>query len=85
MAVLQQAVRFGGRRVTRRLARSVPWIGTALALLTIGDSIRRKGMVCGGLDCTLNAIPFVGAVKNMAEMVRGRDFLPDRAPARAAD
>lgn len=78
MAVLQQAVRYGGPRVTRRLARSIPWIGTALAVVTIGDAIRRKGLFCGTLDCTLNAVPFVGAIKNMAEMVRGRDFLPDR-------
>ena len=78
MAVVSQAVRYGGRRVTRRFARSIPWIGTALALFTIGDAIRRKGVMGGTLDCTLNAVPFVGALKNMAEVVRGRDFLPDR-------
>jgi hypothetical protein len=80
MPVLHQAVRYGGRRVTRRLTRSIPWIGTALALFTIGDAIRRKGLLCGSVDCTLNAVPFVGAAKNLAEIARGRDFLPDRRP-----
>jgi hypothetical protein len=29
----------------------------------------------------LNAIPFLGAAKNTVELVRGRDFIPDRAIA----
>ncbi|HEX6164401.1 MAG TPA: hypothetical protein VFZ31_13615 [Vicinamibacterales bacterium] len=31
-------------------------------------------MIHSGLD----AIPFVGGAKNVAEAVRGRDFIPDR-------
>jgi hypothetical protein len=65
-------------RMSRRLRRSVPFIGTALALAAIGATIRRKGMVGGSLDAGLNAIPFVGAAKNAFEVVRGRDLFPDR-------
>ena len=43
--------------------------------------MRRKGVVSGTIDTGLNAVPFVGALKNIAEIVRGRDFFPDRYPA----
>jgi hypothetical protein len=80
MAVLNQAVRYGQRRLGRRLARSVPWIGGIIAIATIGAAMRRKGVVGGTLDTALNAIPFVGGMKNAAEVVRGRDFIRDRQP-----
>jgi hypothetical protein len=45
------------------------------------STVRRKGVVSGTIDTGLNAVPFVGALKNIAEIVRGRDFFPDRYPA----
>jgi hypothetical protein len=56
----------------------MPWIGTALALAAVGVAIRRKGVVGGTVDTALNAIPVVGAAKATVEMIRGRDFIPDR-------
>ena len=79
MTIQQQARRYGQRRVTRRLSRALPWIGTALALATVAATIRRKGFIGGTADTALNAIPFVGGLKTAAEIVRGRDFFPDRA------
>ena len=76
---MQQAVRFGQRRLTGRLIRAVPWVGTALALLTVGATIRRKGLIGGTVDSVLNAIPFVGAIKGFAETARGREFIRERA------
>jgi hypothetical protein len=64
--------------MTRRLYRSVPWIGGFIALITIGQAMRRKGFLGGTVDTVLDFIPFVGAAKNMAEVGRGRDFIPDR-------
>ena len=81
MAIQQQALKYGQRRLLRRASRSLPWIGAAIALVTIGSAIRRKGLVGGTLDSALNAIPFVGGVKNACEVVRGRDFIRDRAKA----
>jgi hypothetical protein len=81
MAIRQQALRYGQRRAMRRLGRSIPWLGAAVALVTIGSAIRRKGMFGGALDSALNAIPFVGGIKNAAEVVRGRDFIRDRGRA----
>jgi hypothetical protein len=65
-------------RLSRRLARSVPWIGAAVALATIAGTVRRKGWLGGAAESALNATPFLGALKNAAEVVRGRDFIPDR-------
>jgi hypothetical protein len=65
-------------RLSGRLARSVPWIGAAVALATIAGTVRRKGWLGGAAESALNATPFLGALKNAAEVVRGRDFIPDR-------
>jgi hypothetical protein len=63
------------------MSRSIPWIGAAIAIVTVGSAIRRKGSVRGLIHSGLDAIPFVGGAKNVAEAVRGRDFIPDRVVA----
>jgi hypothetical protein len=78
MTVQQQARRYAQTRGTRRLSRVLPWIGTAVALMALASRIRRKGFLRGSADTALNALPVVGAVKGLAEVVRGRDFIPDR-------
>jgi hypothetical protein len=78
MSIQQQALRLGQPPVTRRLGRTLPWIGTAIALITLGSRIRRKGFVRGSADTALTAIPVVGTLKGLAEVVRGRDFFSDK-------
>jgi hypothetical protein len=68
--------------LSRRLSRSLPWIGAAVALATVAATVRRKGLISGTFDTGLNAIPLVGAAKNVIEVARGRDFFPDRPSAR---
>lgn len=80
MSISTHASRYAQRRVARRLGKSIPYIGTAIALITLGSAIRRKGVFRGAMDAALNAIPFVGGMKNAAEIYRGRDFLKDREP-----
>lgn len=75
---IQNATRFGQIRLARRVSRSLPWVGAAIALYTLGTAIRQKGFLGGSVDTALNAIPFVGGAKNVAEMIRGRDFIRDR-------
>ncbi len=58
----------------------MPWIGAAVALATLAATVRRKGWIGGATDTALNAVPFVGALKNTVEVVRGRDFIRDRRP-----
>ena len=74
-----RVARWGGARMSRRLARSMPWIGAVVAAATVVGTMRRKGIVGGTFDTGLSAIPLVGALKNGIEVVRGRDFFPDRA------
>ena len=69
--------------MSRRLGRSIPFIGAAVALATVAATVRRKGFVGGTLDTGLNSVPFVGALKNGVEILRGRDFFPDRFGAQA--
>ena len=59
----------------------MPIVGTVIAVATVASTIRRKGVVSGTMDTGLNAMPVVGLVKNAIEMMRGRDFFPDRYPA----
>lgn len=80
MSITGQVVQYGQRRMTRKLLRAAPWLGSLVALATLGAAIRRKGIMRGTADTTLDFIPFVGGIKNVAEALRGRDFLSDKAP-----
>jgi hypothetical protein len=81
MSIRQKLTRWGGARLSRKLRRSIPILGTAIAVATVVSTVRRKGVISGTLDTGLNAVPLVGAVKNGIEILRGRDFFPDRYPA----
>jgi hypothetical protein len=78
MTMTQRLARWGGARMSRRLSRSLPVIGAAIAVVTVASAMRRKGVISGALDSMLNAVPFIGAAKNVVEVARGRDFFPDR-------
>ena len=69
---------YAGRKIARRLTRSIPYIGAIIALATLGAAIRRKGLLRGALHSGLDAVPYVGGAKNLAELARGRDFFPDK-------
>ena len=81
MAVTQQLAQYARGRLVRRLSRSIPWIGAVVAIAAVGAAIRRKGLLGGALDTALDATPWVGAVKNAAEAIRGRDFVKDKTVA----
>ncbi len=81
MTMTSQALQYGKRRVARKLLRAVPWLGAVIAIATLGQAIRRKGLLPGSVDTALDFIPFVGGVKNTVEIARGRDFIRDRAGA----
>ena len=78
MALTDRLVRYGGARLSRRITRAMPVLGVAIALATLAATMKRKGVFRGALDTGLNAMPFVGAAKNVVELARGRDFFPDR-------
>jgi hypothetical protein len=78
MAMSTQLKRYARRKATRRLTRSIPWVGAVIALVTVGSAMRRKGVIGGAVHTALDMIPYVGGVKNLAEAARGRDFIRDK-------
>ena len=81
MTFTQQVSQYARGRLLRRLSRSMPWIGAVVAIAAVGAAVRRKGILAGALDTALDATPGVGAVKNVVEAVRGRDFIRDKPVA----
>jgi hypothetical protein len=79
MTISSHLVRWGSARLSRRLSRALPWVGTAVALVTVVSTMRKKGVVGGALDTGFNAMPVIGVAKNVIELARGKDFFPDRA------
>jgi hypothetical protein len=63
--------------LVRRVGKSIPVVGTLVAIGFLAYSVRRKGVVGGVVDTTLDAIPFVGLVKNTVEFFTD-DLIPDR-------
>jgi Pre-toxin TG len=80
MGIAGQALQYGQRRLLRKMVRALPWLGGLVAIVTVGRTLRRKGLFGGTVDTALDFIPFVGGVKNAAEIARGRDLIPDRPP-----
>jgi hypothetical protein len=80
MGITTQAMRYGQQRMTKKLFRAVPFLGAVAAVATVAAVARRKGLVRGTVDTALDFTPFVGLVKNALEVLRGRDFIPDRRP-----
>ncbi len=80
MGIARQAFQYGQRRLALKMLRAVPWLGAVVALATLGMAVRRKGAIGGTVDTALDAIPYLGGAKTLAEVVRGRDFIRDRPP-----
>jgi hypothetical protein len=79
----RKAAEAGGWMAAKRIGKSIPYVGTVLAIGLIGYDIRRKGVVYGVINSGLDAIPFVGAGKNIIEFFTG-DLLPDKNSGKGA-
>ena len=75
--IKRKLIHAGGWQVAKRVAKAVPFGGTAVAVLLVGSDIRKKGVVNGLVNSGIDAIPFVGLAKNAVELVSG-DFIPDK-------
>jgi hypothetical protein len=73
----RKLIEAGGWHIVKRVAKSVPYVGTAVAVALVGQSINRKGVVKGVVNSGLDAIPFVGLAKNAVEFFTG-DLIPDK-------
>jgi len=73
----RKLIHAGGWSLARRTAKSVPYLGSAVAIGLVGYDIKRKGLVYGLLNTGIDAIPFVGTGKNIVEFFTG-DIFPDK-------
>lgn len=76
-SVKSKILRAGGWQVVKRTAKMLPFGGTAVVIALVGSDIRRKGVVKGLINSSLDAIPIVGLAKNGIELFRG-DFISDK-------
>lgn len=73
----RKAVEAGGWQVAKRVAKSVPYLGSIMAIGLVGYDIKKKGVVKGVINSGLDAIPIIGFVKNGVELFTG-DLLSDK-------
>ncbi len=76
-SLARKAAHAGGWTVAKRVAKSIPYVGTVMAIGLVGYDVKRKGIVNGVLNAGIDAIPFVGTAKNVVEFFTG-DLLPDK-------
>jgi hypothetical protein len=78
-SIKRKVVEFGGWKLARRVAKSIPYVGSIMTIGLVGYDIKKKGVVKGVINSGLDAIPIVGTAKNVVEYFTG-DFLPDKEP-----
>ncbi|MBV9242454.1 MAG: hypothetical protein JO314_10645 [Acidobacteria bacterium] len=76
-SIKRKLLHAGGWQVVKRAAKSVPFGGTAVAVVLVGSDIKNKGVVKGIINSGIDAIPVVGLVKNGVELFTG-DFIADK-------
>ena len=76
-SVTRKLVHAGGWQVVKRAAKMIPFGGTIVVVGLVGHDIKKKGVVNGVINSSLDAIPVLGFAKNAVELVRG-DFIPDK-------
>jgi hypothetical protein len=82
--IVRRIIRAGGYRIAMKAAKSVPLVGTAVAVGLIGYEIKKKGIARGLVNTALDATPVVGLIKNTIELFTG-DWLPDRKKRQQGD
>lgn len=71
----RKAINAGGWQVAKRVAKSLPYVGSVLAISLVGYNVKKKGVLRGVSDSALDAIPVVGTIKNITELFTG-DLIP---------
>ena len=75
--VFRRIVQAGSARLAVKAAKTIPVIGTAVAIGLVGYEVKKKGLIKGLVNTALDATPFVGVTKNAIELFTG-DWLPDK-------
>jgi hypothetical protein len=71
----RKMINAGGWQVTKRVAKSLPYVGSVLAIGLVGYNVKKKGLFRGVIDSGIDAIPLIGTVKNVTEFFTG-DLIP---------
>ena len=73
----RRVARVGGLSLAKRLLKTIPFVGTGVALGFAGHEIKKKGWRNGIVHVGLDVIPFVGTAKSVVELFTG-DLIPDK-------
>lgn len=74
-SIKRKLINASGWQIAKRVAKSVPYVGSAMAIGLVGYNVKKKGFVRGVVDSGIDAIPFVGTAKNITEFFTG-DLIP---------
>jgi hypothetical protein len=80
MSVARTVSRWAGLKAARRVAKSLPFVGTAVAVFLVAEAVKRKGWIGGVVHTGLDALPVVGTLKNGIELFTD-DWIPDLPPS----
>lgn len=79
--ILRRIIQAGAARMAIKAAKSMPVVGTAVAIGLVGYEVKKKGLIKGVVNTALDATPVLGVTKNAIELITG-DWLPDKTPPR---
>jgi len=63
--------------LAKRLLKTIPFVGTGVALGLAGYEIKKKGLRNGIVHVGLDVIPIIGTAKSVVELFTG-DLIPDK-------
>ena len=72
----RRVARAGGMSLAKRLLKTIPFVGTGVALGLAGYEIKKKGLRNGIVHVGLDVIPIIGTAKSVVELFTG-DLIPD--------
>jgi hypothetical protein len=75
--ITRTVAKTGGWIAAKRVAKSLPVVGTALTIGLVGYDMKKKGVVKGAINSGLDAIPILGTAKGVLEFFTG-DLIPDK-------
>ena len=73
----RRVARAGGMSLAKRLLKTIPFVGTGVALGLAGYEIKKKGLRNGIVHVGLDVIPIIGTAKSVVELFTG-DLIPDK-------
>lgn len=78
----RRVARAGGMSLAKRVLKTIPFVGTGVALGLAGYEIKKKGLRNGIVHVGLDVLPFVGTAKSVVELFTG-DLIPDKKPEKS--